>query len=173
MTRQVVLRIISLGLGLVILLGAAARAEDLGIFGDWYALTQDEGKTKLCYMIATPTHSLGEVANRGDIGLMITHQAGGKIRDQVSVILGFEPHKTKLTKVKIDKGSNVLMRLVDGDRVWIKEANVDRQLVGKMKNGNNLIVTGMTTDGVATQDTFSLSGFTKAYAAIGTACGLK
>lgn len=167
------LRLFSFGLAWALLLGAAARAEDLGVFGDWYALTQDEGKTKLCYMIAAPTHSLGEVANRGEVGFMITHQAGGKVRDQVSVILGFEPHKTKLTKVKVDKGSNVLMRLVDGDRAWIKEASVDRQLVGKMKNGNTLIVTGMTAKGVATQDTFSLSGFSRAYAAIGKACGLK
>jgi invasion protein IalB len=168
-----VLRILSLGIGLGILLAPVARAEDLGVFGDWYALTQDEGKTKLCYMVAAPTHSLGEVANRGDVALMITHQAGGKVRDQVSIIMGFEPHKTKVTKVKVDKGSNVLMRVIDGDRVWIKEANVDRQLVGKMKNGNNLIVTGMTAKGVATQDTFSLSGFSRAYAAIGKACGLK
>ncbi|HEV8389504.1 MAG TPA: invasion associated locus B family protein, partial [Dongiaceae bacterium] len=87
--------------------------------------------------------------------------------------LGFEPHKTKYTKAKVDKSSNTLMRLVDGDRVWIRDASADRQLVSRMKNGQNLIVTGMSSKGVASQDTFPLDGFSKAYAAISLACGLK
>jgi invasion protein IalB len=62
---------------------------------------------------------------------------------------------------------------VDGDRAWIRESGVERQLVGKMKRGNQLVVTGTSSKGVATQDTFSLDGFTKAYAAISLACGVK
>ena len=64
------------------------------------------------------------------------------------------------------------MRLVDGDRAWIRDASADRQLVGRMTNGQNLIVPGMSSKGVASQDTFSLDGFTRAYAAISLACGL-
>jgi len=173
MNQHMQKRLISWILGLALLAPAAASADDLGKFGSWYAFTQGEGQDKLCYMIAAPTASAGDIANRGEVGLMVTHQAGGKVRDQVSVALGFEPHKTKFTKAKVDKGSNVLMRLVDGDRAWIKEASVDRQLVSKMKNGTNLIVTGMSSRGVASQDTFSLDGFSKAYAAISDACGLK
>lgn len=172
MARRMLIRLLSLLLGLTVLTGATV-AEDLGIFGDWYAFTQGEGPEKLCYMISAPTLSLGEVEGRGEVGLMVTHQMGGSVRDQVSVALGFEPHKTKYTKAKVDKSSNVLLRLVDGDRVWIREANVDRQLVSRMKNGENLIVTGMSSKGIATQDTFSLIGFTKAYEAISTACGVK
>lgn len=170
---QICIRLFSLTIGLFAALAASASAEDLGKFGDWYAFTQGEGKDKLCYMIAAPTLSLGEIEGRGGVGAMVTHQTGGKVRDQISVALGFEPHKTKYTKAKVDKGGNVLMRLVDGDRAWIREASVDQQLVTKMKSGDNLIVTGMSSKGVATQDTYSLSGFTKAYEAINKACGLK
>jgi len=167
-------RLFSVIMGLAALLvPAAARADDLGNFGSWYAFTQGEGKDKLCYMIAAPSQSLGEIPNRGEVGLIVTHQMGGKVRDQVSVALGFEPHKTKYTRAKVDKSGNVLMRLVDGDRAWIRDASADRQLVGRMKNGQNLIVTGMSSKGVASQDTFSLDGFTRAYAAISLACGLK
>jgi invasion protein IalB len=155
------------------LVPVVAQADDLGNFGAWYAFTQGEGDDKLCYMVTAPVQSLGEIPNRGEVGLIVTHQMGGKVRDQVSVALGFAPHKTKYTKAKVDKNSNVLLRLVDGDRVWIREANVDRQLVGRMKNGDHLVVTGMSSDGIASQDTFSLDGFTKAYAAISLACGLK
>jgi hypothetical protein len=149
-----------------------AHADDLGNFGAWYAFTQGEGADKLCYMIAAPVQSLGEIPNRGEIGLIVTHQVGGKVRDQVSVALGFEPHKTRYTKAKVDKSSNVLLRLVDGDRVWIREASVDRQLVARMKKGDHLVVTGMSSDGIASQDTFPLDGFSDGYKAISDACGL-
>src|SRR5688572_6530170 len=174
MTWDMRARLFSLivGAGAMLLPGAAC-AEDLGNFEGWYAFAQGEGNDKLCYMIAAPTASLGEVANRGEVGLIITHQMGGKVRDQVSVALGFEPHKTRYTKAKVDKSGNVLLRLVDGDRVWIREASVDRQLVARMKKGDLLVVTGMTSDGVASQDTFPLDGFSNAYAAISAACGLK
>jgi invasion protein IalB len=154
-------------------LPAAAQAEELGNFGAWYAFTQGEGEQKLCYMIAAPTQSLGQIPNRGEVGMMVTHQMGGKVRDQVSVALGFAPHKTKYTKAKVDKSGNILMRVVDGDRAWIRDAGADRELIGRMKGGHELVVTGMSGDGAASQDTFSLDGFSKAYAAISLACGVK
>ena len=167
-------RLFSLIVGAGALLApAVAQADDLGNFGAWYAFTQGEGADKLCYMIAAPVQSLGEIPNRGEVGLIVTHQMGGQVRDQVSVAMGFEPHKSKFTKAKVDKSSNVLLRLVDGDRVWIREASVDRQLVGRMKKGDHLVVTGMSSDGVASQDTFPLDGFSSGYAAITLACGLK
>lgn len=167
-------RLFSLILGIGGLLApAAAEAEELGNFGAWYAFTQGEGAEKLCYMIAAPIQSLGDIPNRGEVGLMVTHQMGGKVRDQVSVALGFEPHKTRYTKAKVDKSSNVLLRLVDGDRVWIREASVDRQLIARMKKGDHLVVTGMSSGGVASQDTFPLDGFSEGYKAISEACGLK
>lgn len=167
-------RLFSLILGTgAALLPAAAQAEELGNFGAWYAFTQGEGEQKLCYMIAAPIQSLGQIANRGEVGMMVTHQMGGKVRDQVSVALGFEPHKTKYTRAKVDKSGNILMRVVDGDRAWIRDAGTDRELITRMKGGDHLVVTGMSSNGAASQDTFSLDGFSKAYAAISLACGLK
>jgi hypothetical protein len=166
-------RLFSLILGGAVLASAAALAEELGNFGAWYAFTQGEGEDKLCYMIAAPSQSVGDVPNRGEVGLMVTHQMGGKVRDQVSVALGFEPHKTRYTKAKVDRTSNILMRIVDGDRAWIRDSNTDRQLVARMKKGEQLVVTGMSSGGVSSQDTFSLDGFTRAYAAISLACGVR
>lgn len=167
-------RLFSLILGTgAALLPAAAQAEELGNFGAWYAFTQGEGVQKLCYMIAAPIQSLGQIPNRGEVGMMVTHQMGGKVRDQVSVALGFEPHKTKYTRAKVDKSGNILMRVVDGDRAWIRDAGTDRELITRMKGGDNLVVSGMSSSGAASQDTFSLDGFSKAYAAISLACGLK
>ena len=158
----------------LLLAGAGAvRAEEIGAFGAWYAMTSGEGGEKLCYAISGPQVSLGRIPDRGEIGVMVTHLDGGTVRDQVSVALGFEPSKSKATKIKVDTGGNINMRLTDGDRVWIREASLDRKLVAQMKKGDNLIVTGLSSKGVASQDTFSLDGFSKAYDAISEACGVK
>lgn len=164
----------SVALALILAVGAtAARAGEIGAFGAWYAMTAGEGGEKLCYAIAGPQISLGRIPNRGEVGLMVTHLDGGALKDQVSVALGFEPSKSKPTKIKVDKGGNINMRLTDGDRVWIREGSLDQKLVSQMKRGDNLIVTGLSAKGVASQDTFSLDGFTRAYAAISEACGVK
>ena len=161
-------------LSLSLTVGAVgAYAGELGSFGAWYAMTSGEGGEKLCYAIAGPQVSLGKIPNRGEIGLMVTHLDGGALKDQVSVALGFEPSKSKPTKIKVDKGGNINMRLTDGDRVWIREGSLDEKLVSQMRRGDNLVVTGLSSKGVASQDTFSLDGFTKAYAAISEACGIK
>jgi invasion protein IalB len=164
--------LLCLGLGAT-LIGPAARAAEIGTYGAWYAMTSGEGGEKLCYAIAGPQVSLGKIPDRGEVGLMVTHLDGGAVRDQVSVALGFEPSKSKPTKIKVDKGGNINMRLNDGDRVWIREASLDRRLVAQMKKGDNLIVTGLSAKGVASQDTFSLDGFSKAYQAISEACGVQ
>ena len=150
-----------------------ACAGEIGAFGAWYAMTAGEGGEKLCYAISGPQVSLGKIPNRGEVGVMVTHLDGGALKDQVSVALGFEPSKSKPTKIKVDKGGNINMRLTDGDRVWIREGSLDQKLVTQMKRGDNLVVTGLSSKGVASQDTFSLSGFTKAYEAISKACGVE
>lgn len=151
----------------------SAWAAELGAFGAWYAMTSGEGGGKLCYAIAGPQVSLGKIPGRGEVGVMVTHLDGGTVRDQVSVALGFEPSKSKPTKIKVDKNGNFNMRLTDGDRVWIREASLDRKLVTQMKRGDNLIVSGLSSKGIASQDTFSLEGFSKAYEAISQACGVQ
>ena len=42
-----------------------------------------------------------------------------------------------------------------------------------MAKGRQLIVTGYSSRGTKTTDTYSLAGFTAAYKAIGKACGVK
>jgi hypothetical protein len=79
MTWDMRARLFSLILGGAMLLSAAARAEELGNFGAWYAFTQGEGQDKLCYMVAAPIQSVGDIPNRGEVGVMVTHQMGALI----------------------------------------------------------------------------------------------
>ena len=64
-------RLYSLILGAgTLLVPAVAQAEELGNYGAWYAFTQGEDAEKLCYMIAAPIQSLGQIPNRGEVGLI-------------------------------------------------------------------------------------------------------
>ena len=42
-----------------------------------------------------------------------------------------------------------------------------------MKRGRKMVVKGKSSRGTATTDTYSLTGFSAAYKAIGEACGVK
>jgi hypothetical protein len=59
-----------------------------------------------------------------------------------------------------------------GDGAWAKDKQADDALVKAMIKGLDMVVKGTSSRGTETIDTYSLSGFTKAYEAIGKACGL-
>ena len=57
------------------------------------------------------------------------------------------------------------------DRAWAKDADDRQALVDAMRKGTSLVVQGTSARGTETTDTYSLMGFSKAYEAIGAACG--
>lgn len=59
---------------------------------------------------------------------------------------------------------------VDNDKAWAVSEKTDKELVAAMKKGERMIVTGESSRGTATKDTYSLSGFTAAYRAISAKC---
>jgi invasion protein IalB len=62
------------------------------------------------------------------------------------------------------------MAIVQGEHAWIRTRQYDRILVEKMKKGSRTKVTGTTPKGTNSIDTYSLSGFTKAYSKMKTLC---
>ena len=61
----------------------------------------------------------------------------------------------------------------DPDGAWSRDAAMDKALVDAMRAGKTVLVKGTSSRGTETTDSFSLGGFTKAYAEIGKACGIK
>jgi invasion protein IalB len=52
------------------------------------------------------------------------------------------------------------------------DKDADKKLVQAMVKGSTMVVQGTSARGNNTKDTYSLSGFTRAYQAIRQACGL-
>lgn len=150
----------------------ASSPKLLGTYGDWKAYSYTENKNKVCYMASIPTRSEGKYTKRGFISLLITHRPADKTFDTVSLTTGYTYKKGSQATIKIDDNKPISL-FTHEDTAWAEDAKTDHELVRKMRIGNKAVFKGTSSRGTATTDTFSLKGFTKAYQAIGTACGKK
>ncbi len=148
----------------------AQGIERIGDYGDWSSFQFSEDGNLACYMSSEPKKAEGKYKKRGDVFAIVTHRPAEKRLGEVSVIAGYSYRKDSWAEVKIGKQAFQLFTQDDG--AWAPDAETDKKLVQAMRKGRTMVVTGTSTRGTLTTDTYSLSGFTKAYRAIGTACGL-
>jgi len=150
---------------------AAQGIKRLGDFDDWSSFQFTENGNKACYMASQPKKAEGNYKKRGDVYAIVTHRPGEKLRDEVSILAGYSYKKDSEVQVAIGKAKFALFTQEDG--AWAKDKKSDTTLVKAMIKGSTMVVKGTSTRGTKTTDTFSLKGFTKAYEAIGKACGVK
>ena len=159
---------------LALMTGAApARAqgiERLGDFTDWSAFRFEESGKPACYIASQPKTDVGDYTQRGKIYAIVTHRPAEKRIGEVSFRAGYTYKKDSEVKITVGKKSWTLSPV--GEIAWAPTAEEDRALVKAMKAGSRMVVKGTSSRGTATTDTYSLLGFSKAYAAIGKACGL-
>jgi hypothetical protein len=161
-----------LGLSLAGLAGAANGPTPINKFTDWSASTYDDGGKTLCYATSDPKKQAGKFTSRGKPYIAITHAPQANVRDQVSYVAGYDIKPDSVVKVTIGKQSFQL-ELLQKDRAWAKNSDIDKQLVAAMRKGNTLVIQGTSSRGTQITDTYSLNGFSKAYQAIGTACKIQ
>ncbi len=152
--------------------GAASAPTPINKFTDWTASTYDDGGKTLCYATSEPKKQAGKFSSRGKPYIAITHAPQANVRDQVSYIAGYDFKPDSDVKVTIGKQSFSL-NLLQKDRAWAKDADTDKALVAAMRKGSTLVIQGTSSRGTQITDTYSLSGFSKAYQAIGTACKIQ
>ncbi len=142
----------------------------IGDYGDWSSFQFSEDGNLACYMSSEPKKAKGKYQKRGDVFAIVTHRPAEKRFGEVSVIAGYSYQKDSWVEVKIGKQAFRLFTQDDG--AWAPDAETDKKLVRAMTKGRTMVVTGTSTRGTLTTDTYSLSGFTKASRAIAKACGL-
>ena len=161
-------------LGFVILAATLAPAaaetpKNLGAFKKWQALTVTADGSRTCYAMSQPVTKLGRVKDRGQVAALVTHFPEIGALDQVSIVLGFELAAKSPVIVKIG-GFTFTFTEIEGDRAWAKTHANDKALVQAMRKSNQMIVIAATSKGLKVQDTYDLSGFTKAYQIMSKAC---
>lgn len=159
-----------LGAALLLAVPAAAQAqsEALGKFEDWGAQTFRESGKPVCTMWSQPIKDEGEYKKRGAIYLYVTHRPAAKRTNVVQIVAGYAYKKGSEVHVRI--GGETFKLFTDRDSAWARTAAVDRKLVAAMRRGNSMVVTGLSSRGTNTTDTYSLKGVTKAHDAINKVC---
>ena len=150
---------------------AAAADKVLGLYGDWGAQTFTEGKNTGCSMWSQPTKGEGKYKQRGPVYAYVTHRPWDKRVNEVSIASGYAFKKDSTVQIRI--GGEKFTLFTDGETAWSRSAKDDKQLVDAMRRGNSMAVSGVSSKGTQTTDSYSLTGFTKAYEAIGKACNVK
>ncbi len=137
---------------------------------DWSAFSYAEEGATVCYMASQPKKAEGDYQTRGEIYAIVTHRPTDERIGEVSIIAGYDYKLESEVQVKI--GSRSWDLFTDGANAWAPTPEEDIALVKAMKGGSSMIVKGISSRGTETTDTYSLLGFSKAYAAISKACGL-
>lgn len=133
---------------------------------DWSVFQAGEGASKVCWTLSKPKKSEARrggaraTVNRGDIYLMVAVRPAQGVRNEVSTVIGYT-FRDKST-VRVDIGSGTFSMFTDGANAWLENAAADDQMVAAMKRGADAVLTGVSSRGTTTIDTYSLLGFTAA-----------
>lgn len=150
---------------------APAAAKPLENAKRWSAHLLVEGKSRICYVHGEPATTRGKYKQRGPVFVQITHRPAEKVRDEVGFTAGYTHRKD--SEVIIDIDGRRYSLFTERDTAWAREAKTDRALVRAMVQGRTMTVSGTSTRGTKTTDTYSLLGFTKVYRAAKKACRIK
>ncbi len=145
---------------------ASAAPKSIGKFDDWQAATHQEAGQQVCYAFTRASSSQPAVPGRGDVVLTVTQRTGG--RDAVAISAGFAYAPNTEVQMGVDQAQLAFYTVSrsafarDG-RAAVAAFEKGRQAVAKSPGPRNAVVS----------DTFSLRGFSPAYAAINKACPAK
>jgi invasion protein IalB len=145
---------------------AAALAQDepllLGQYADWGAYAATPGGKKVCFVLAKPKTSKTEPAgrNRDPAYLFISTRPGEKVRNEVSVIIGY-PFKAS-SDATAEIGPTKFVMYTQNDGAWIKNIDEEVRMVDAMRKGSEITIKGTSGRGTLSTDQFSLKGLTEA-----------
>lgn len=148
----------------------AAKPKQLGKFGDWTSYVLSERGSKVCYMVSKPISAKGNYTRRGEIFALITHRPSENTKDVFSYITGYTYKQGSDAAVTIDGKKFILF--TQDDTAWAPDASADSQLAKAIQQGAKMVVTGTSSRGTLTTDTYSLKGSGSAYKAISSECGI-
>ncbi|SDZ06209.1 hypothetical protein SAMN05444004_105230 [Jannaschia faecimaris] len=140
---------------------------------DWSVFVEDNPTQ--CWIVSAPK-SIRNIrggteveAVRGDIRLFVSYWPGDDKKGEVSATGGY-PYADGST-VTIQIGSDTFEMFTGGELAWAASPTDDARIIASMKRGAQALVTGRSSRGTRTEDTFSLLGFTAAVTDAESRCG--
>ncbi len=131
---------------------------------DWSVFVESDPKE--CWGVSSPKETINSkdgrvvAVNRGDILMFVTYRPGAGSAGEVSFTGGYPFAGGSTVSLEIS-GSNFEL-FTNGEWAWSASPGEDAKIITAMKRGADAIVTGRSSRGTQTKDTFSLLGFTAA-----------
>jgi hypothetical protein len=131
---------------------------------DWSVFV--EGSPQECWGVSAPKQTVNtrdgrEVSvQRGDILLFVSYRPAQNVSGEISFTGGY-PFADGST-VSLEVGGSTFQLITDGQWAWPATPGDDSQIMNALKRGSSAVVTGRSSRGTQTRDTFSLLGFTAA-----------
>lgn len=145
---------------------AQQQVERAGAQRNWSVFETGEGASRLCWIVSSPKNWVAlrngrrVSVNRGDIYLMVSVRPADGVRNEVNTVIGYTFRDGATVKVEI--GSDTFAMFTEGENAWFENAAADDRAVAAMKAGVEAKLTGVSSRGTTTVDTYSLIGFTAA-----------
>jgi hypothetical protein len=144
----------------------AAGPKAIGTFDDWIAATHQEAGKPVCYAFTRAQSSSPALPGRGGVVLTVTQRASG--RDAVAIEAGFPFAPNATVDVQADQTG---LDFYTAQRAAF--ARNGHAAVVAFQGAGRAIARSPGPRDTKLTDTFSLKGFSAAYAAISKACPAK
>jgi len=137
----------------------------VAVHTDW-SVFEHTSPPKRCWIVSQPEETVntrdGRVVSvrRGEIRLFVHFSPEEDVNGEVSFIGGY-PFREGVD-VKVDIGGESFSLFTFAEMAWTSSDDEDRKLVEALKRGRKAVVTGVSSRGTKTKETFSLSGITAA-----------
>lgn len=150
--------------------GRSAEPTLVGQFGVWGAYVAAPGGKKTCFVLASPASSATNPPDRprDPIYAFISTRPGEKVRDEVSITVGYPLNPSSPASIEV-AGTSYNM-YAEGDGLWIRNATEEARLVEALRKSAEAVVKGVSTRGTQTTDVFSLRGVTQALDRVAQEC---
>jgi len=137
--------------------------KQIGKFDDWTAATHQESGATVCYAFARVQNSTPALPGRGPVIITITQRP--TLRDAVALEAGFAYAANAAVTMQVDQTS--LDFYTDKRNAFARDGKAVAAAFGR---GSKAVAKSPGPRNAAVLDTFSLKGFSAAYAAINKAC---
>ena len=146
--------------------GSASGPKLIGKFDDWTAATHQESGATVCYAFARAQSSSPAIPGRSDVILTVTQRPTG--RDAVAISAGFAYAQGATVTVQVDQSG--LDFYTSGRNAFARDG---KSAAAAFARGTRAIARSPGPHDAQVTDTFSLKGFSAAYAATVKACPAK
>ncbi len=135
---------------------APVRPSAIDKINDWGVYAAGAGKAKACYVLAEPKERAPKTLKRDPGYVFITQRPGEGVRNEVSVVMGFDVKPDSTPKAEI--GAASFPMIAKGGNLWLKNPAQETDFVNALRKSPRLTVKADSLRGNTTTDTYALAG---------------